>query len=467
MAYSVALSADVSVSSSLVGDSSAPITQEHCVGVYPVLICALGACVLDSRPAVRVVGVLLLFEECSHALGGSMTLQNYIKHKPGERTEVYGVTTNNGNKVTPNAHTWRRLKCSYDLNRNTQWRGVGGEMRESVTDHNLASCGPVPHSMLAWLEQKGQVTEFPESAMQEKLMGRMYDKLRGNNEVVVDLAEAGSTITMLKAVKSLRGSMVDFAKDVIWSVNSNKANAKGTSKHRQKVAAEAAGRWLEYRYGWTPLAHTVFDAADNLVKKVHEEPFVLKSRTHYGRERSFYHRSGSATIGDLITMTGKASASYRMELGLRFSPPVSPLQRIANWTSLNPALIAWELVPLSFVADWFVNVGDYLRDFENNWLYGTNFLGGYRTVTARETRSANFFRGSPRPSPLYWPNGELKDLFYGSQDAFSGFGQWDVLTRTKVTQLPRAAEFKFSVNLNAKRVADSIALTSKWWRRIL
>lgn len=26
----------------------------------------------------------------------------------------------------------------------------------------------------------------------------------------------------------------------------------------------------------------------------------------------------------------------------------------------NPALIAWELTPLSFVFDWFINVGDYL-----------------------------------------------------------------------------------------------------------
>jgi hypothetical protein len=30
----------------------------------------------------------------------------------------------------------------------------------------------------------------------------------------------------------------------------------------------------------------------------------------------------------------------------------------------NPALVAWELVPFSFVADWFVPVGDWLKQLD-------------------------------------------------------------------------------------------------------
>jgi hypothetical protein len=34
---------------------------------------------------------------------------------------------------------------------------------------------------------------------------------------------------------------------------------------------------------------------------------------------------------------------------------------------VNPAAIAWELVPFSFVVDWFVNVGEFLNNFTDLW----------------------------------------------------------------------------------------------------
>lgn len=36
-------------------------------------------------------------------------------------------------------------------------------------------------------------------------------------------------------------------------------------------------------------------------------------------------------------------------------------QRLFDQIQLNPFVTAWELVPFSFVVDWFVNVGDWLQ----------------------------------------------------------------------------------------------------------
>jgi hypothetical protein len=50
---------------------------------------------------------------------------------------------------------------------------------------------------------------------------------------------------------------------------------------------------------------------------------------------------------------------------------------LARWTSLNPLSIAWELIPYSFVIDWFYDAGTYLRNLESALLYNNVFNGGY------------------------------------------------------------------------------------------
>jgi hypothetical protein len=52
---------------------------------------------------------------------------------------------------------------------------------------------------------------------------------------------------------------------------------------------------------------------------------------------------------------------------------------IRRWTSLNPASIAWELMPYSFVVDWFYDIGGMLRRFESALLYGKQFKKGYQS----------------------------------------------------------------------------------------
>jgi hypothetical protein len=98
---------------------------------------------------------------------------------------------------------------------------------------------------------------------------------------------------------------------------------------------------------------------------------------------------------------------------------------------LNPATVAWELVPYSFIADWFVPVGDYLTGLtadcglvfkggsvtsgtvchvETEFLSATNVFN-WRGASARR-QSMNWtrtvFQSTPLPSlyldpdPLSW-----------------------------------------------------------------
>jgi hypothetical protein len=50
---------------------------------------------------------------------------------------------------------------------------------------------------------------------------------------------------------------------------------------------------------------------------------------------------------------------------------------------MNPLSITWELIPYSFVVDWFVDIGSYLRNFETGLLYNSIFLSGYKSELYR------------------------------------------------------------------------------------
>jgi hypothetical protein len=39
--------------------------------------------------------------------------------------------------------------------------------------------------------------------------------------------------------------------------------------------------------------------------------------------------------------------------------------------------LGWELIPYSFVVDWFIDVGSYLRNLETALLFGTIFKSGF------------------------------------------------------------------------------------------
>lgn len=53
----------------------------------------------------------------------------------------------------------------------------------------------------------------------------------------------------------------------------------------------------------------------------------------------------------------------------------------ANTGISNPALLAWELLPWSFVIDWFIPVGDYLESLSA--FDGFTFSGGSQVLVTR------------------------------------------------------------------------------------
>jgi hypothetical protein len=201
--------------------------------------------------------------------------------------------------------------------------------------------------------------------------------------------------TLLKFSKELRrGNLFGAAAQLKLHVV-----PKGAS-----VRKSFANNFLEYHFGWEPLIRDIHDAAD-----VVNNPLKTFERAK-GKGPSTYYVPNYTNIGGSVFDTTTYLYKYAAYQGGRVQSITSGIAHTLDQFGLiNPLSIAWELVPFSFVVDWFVNVGDVLASYSD--FAGITLTDTYTTTVFRVT--AEGFTGlrkgfTPIPGyvPLqYWGSG--------------------------------------------------------------
>jgi hypothetical protein len=111
-----------------------------------------------------------------------------------------------------------------------------------------------------------------------------------------------------------------------------------------------ANAWLELQYGWKPLINDIYAAAD-FVK--------LKPKTGVIRSSSKETSDICLGISDYPASDVKLKVNERRRhLKVTTTSAPNVFERLGL---TDPATIAWELVPFSFVADWFFPIGTLLE----------------------------------------------------------------------------------------------------------
>lgn len=144
----------------------------------------------------------------------------------------------------------------------------------------------------------------------------------------------------------------------------------------------ASKLWLEHTYAWTPLVSDVYALAQ---LKDHEPPpykvwartfqHEVVGRTNEDSEGSPIGASAHVSVTDTYTRRLSTSAEAYIKI------PVSALKFAQEIGLTNPLNTAWELVPYSFVVDWFLPIG--------NWLQNQQALYGVVVEKASVTRSSS------------------------------------------------------------------------------
>jgi len=187
--------------------------------------------------------------------------------------------------------------------------------------------------------------------LQNAALSKLASKVKGHDfNLAVAVGEGKQTMSMVyNALTSIGGAVVAARRGDFRLAASHFATTTNARKFKSK---ELAGRWLELQYGWLPL-----------LSDVHESVNAYHALTKHARTNTV-----SAQVTERGTFDGSQSQINWSGIG-----PYKASRRIIYEMTENisaprslgltdPLTLMWELLPYSFVVDWFIPIGSYLEN---------------------------------------------------------------------------------------------------------
>lgn len=286
---------------------------------------------------------------------------------------------------------------------------------------------------------------------QIKLVQRLKEKHQGSDfNMSVFLGEGHQTLKLLadsaiRIAKSLwhlrKGDLTGAARSLLQGTGRKPVVpyhgwTKGKHSFIDVNASSLASNWLELQYGWLPLLEDAKGAAELLAHRLNI-PFQTTYRVSVKRELVTWQATdlGSPTY-PIVVGTRIRKSRRSLVARVREKPTIPKLLGL-----LDPAQVAWELLPFSFVADWFIPIG--------SWLEARGFAQGLEGVFI--TTDKNSEEGIAGPG---WPGGN-----------YSGITQrWLKMSRTISSSLdvPFPAVKPLKDALSWKHCANAMALVTSF-----
>jgi len=139
--------------------------------------------------------------------------------------------------------------------------------------------------------------------------------------------------------------------------------------------------WLEAQYGWKPLLSDVHGAVTLLSDHETESRPIVTVKASSSEAEYFETRPTHFVPGVYAQIIKSNRVKHECHVRLDFEPGNPVLQTAAQLGLTNPLGLAWELLPFSFVVDWFFPVGDYFSQLDAT--LGFVFKGG--SVSRKQT----------------------------------------------------------------------------------
>lgn len=316
-------------------------------------------------------------------------------------------------------------------------------------------------STKAWAFQGGQINMLPHTApvtlrskdtVAESLASTSALANVAGPEVMglVTIAEFEKTMEMMRTPL---GNLRLFLQRV--------ARRRGRIAKAKSLIDFISSEWLRYRYGIMPLVMEVQAAV-----KLLEDPTKPLRRTARGRQvvetkdstYSDYSYGSSTTFGWKTRKTTTFNRVYSVRAGVLYQHKSDFSSNTGLRLSDIPSA-AWELIPFSFVADWFVNLGDYIQ--------AVTPKAGVEILATWQTRDMTLKYDVVASNVETWNNPSYTWVGTGKPEAHV------IRTVESRTRSPgisaslalKARTIDFGQTLTQKRVIDAIALVNQQLRR--
>ncbi len=222
----------------------------------------------------------------------------------------------------------------------------------------------------------------------DRLKGKLYTQASDG----VDIVEWRQSYSMIVKASS---TLLDFTRAVrrlrfLEAARILKLHAvpKGVSPRRAW-----ANNWLEYHFGWEPLMADIHESLNVLNNPVNS--FVVEKGKGY--DATVFKVNTSVSFKRLSTFITECWVAE----GARINAITNRgLHSLDQFGVINPASLAWELVPFSFVVDWFVNVGQVLASYSD--YAGMSLTGSYASYMIKTRAFGSNVPLSGSAPPLIW-----------------------------------------------------------------
>jgi len=224
-----------------------------------------------------------------------------------------------------------------------------------------------------------------------------YAKMNGSALMSGETAsDFGQTVSMLKRPM---GSARDLIRRMI------KSRRRYPAKTAAQLAQATSSVWLEYRYGWKPLIMDCGTLIHECNKKAAKSGsrLVARSGTSVRKSQSMSFSQGGLgnwplTATGVVATEFEATAHAGVLYELTAWADTNRYSRIAGTRPNDIPATIWEVIPYSFVVDWFVGIGSWLTAVTPN--PDVRVLGNWVTYTSNTNDKFVGKLCYPPPSPL-------------------------------------------------------------------
>lgn len=276
-------------------------------------------------------------------------------------------------------------------------------------------------------------------------------KNRARTTAINDLASAKANIgenlaTAVKTADLFLDAGINLLKFGLAVKNGNiwntlrHLNAKEIKRlaRSKEIPNNLANQWLAYHYGWKPLAKDVFGLYELLLESM-KAPALLVHGRGQGRI-DWDNRWISPTDGAFPSLFFEENCKIAARCNLTGRIENQSYLRTLNRVGLlNPAGLAWELIPFSFLVDWILPIGDVANGLSAT--AGLSFVGGHETLRHHRIIGC-------RVDPKYDTRGVAPSALYKE----TGF------KRTVLGEFPRPTLYLKSPFLGGHRIPTLLSL---------
>lgn len=246
----------------------------------------------------------------------------------------------------------------------------------------------------------GNPDSLPEAETDNQALGKFAAKIVSVRSAVqggVLIGELGQTLRMIRnPAQGLRRLVTDWH-DYARTIRGAR-RVGSLASHMRQVARNLGDAWLEYAFGWKPLISDIDSSCQALAEtfvgsSLETRRVTASSSTRVSvTDSSSIQGAGIANWKEDQRLVGTVMVIYRGAVRLEARDPKTMDPALFGFSPEQFLPTAWELVPWSFLIDYFTNIGDIVYGWSSlmcdlKWSNKTVRKTYERTYTASSDKS--------------------------------------------------------------------------------